>query len=182
MGKYRPQNYERNAETQHLQKPSGYSILDSLQELAEDRGADVDPKSLAGLARKLETWPSEEVYRACQAIGRRTREEGQPAFPTVGMILDELRAQGEARRARTESEEDSRLIERWFWEHVDFKREETGWSEQQVLDSIKQPGFTGRKAGTRPDFPPLCEDCGGVGMIRIQRGGNNFARPCHCRA
>jgi hypothetical protein len=35
-------------------------------------------------------------------------------------------------------------LERWFWEHVDFQMELTGKSEQEILNAVKTPGFTGR--------------------------------------
>jgi hypothetical protein len=36
--------------------------------------------------------------------------------------------------------------DRDFWKHVDYTKERTGETEQEVLDAIKTPGFTGRKA------------------------------------
>jgi hypothetical protein len=40
-------------------------------------------------------------------------------------------------------------VEQWFWQHVEYQMTQTGESEQEVLDAIKTPGFTGRKARQR---------------------------------
>jgi hypothetical protein len=45
-------------------------------------------------------------------------------------------------------------MERWFWEHVEFQMLRTGETEQQVLDAIKTPGFTGRRARLRNQQQP----------------------------
>jgi hypothetical protein len=37
-------------------------------------------------------------------------------------------------------------MERWFWEHVEYRMELTGQTEQEILDSIREPGFTNRIA------------------------------------
>lgn len=40
-----------------------------------------------------------------------------------------------------------------FWEYVDHQVRVTGRSEQQVLDDIRLPGWTRRKARTNPPAP-----------------------------
>jgi hypothetical protein len=34
-------------------------------------------------------------------------------------------------------------VERWFWQHVEDQMAQTGLTEQEVLNAIKTPGFTG---------------------------------------
>ena len=182
MGRYQPTRYESTAETPHSQKQSGYSILESLQELAEDRGADPDPRSLVNLARKLDSWPAEEVRTVCVAIGRREREEGEPAFPTIGGIERELRRLSSNRASQTATERSNAELEQFFWEHIDFKMESQRMTEQQALATIQQPGFTGRKAGTRPPplISPYCGDCFS-GLARcVQPNGDYIMRTCRC--
>lgn len=182
MGKYQPTRYESTAETPHSQKQSGYSILESLQELAEDRGADPDPRNLVNLARKLDGWPPEEVREACISIGRRERDEGEPAFPVIGTIERELRRLSASKASQSATERSNAELEQFFWEHIDYKMERFGMTEQQALDTIQQPGFTGRKAGTRP--PPLqspyCGDCFSGLMRYIQPNGDFLMRKCQC--
>jgi hypothetical protein len=43
----------------------------------------------------------------------------------------------------------SLTMERYFWQHVEARMKEEGLSEQQVLDTIKTPGWTGRRARIR---------------------------------
>lgn len=55
---------------------------------------------------------------------------------------------------RREAAEASRIHahqerEREFWEHVELRMDAEGLSEQQVLDTIKSPGYAGRKARQR---------------------------------
>lgn len=49
---------------------------------------------------------------------------------------------------RSEFGKESHLetVERWFREYVESQMLETGETEQQVLDAIKTPGFTGLRA------------------------------------
>ena len=143
-----------------------------------DRGADPDLKSLVALARKLENWPSEEIRLACLNIGKRARQEGEPAFPTFGAIVDELRSLGSSRVSKSAAEKNMEEIEQFFWDHVDYQMEVTGKNEQEVLNGITQPGFTGRRAGTRPAKIHFCAECGGMGMTRHIQAGKTFVRTC----
>lgn len=151
-------------------------------ELALDRGAVVDPRTSATLARKLENWPPAEVRAACVSIGKRSRAEGEPAFPTLGILLDELKALSSSRVQHKSADRNSAEIEQFFWEHVDYQMEITGKTEQEVLDGIKQPGFIGRRAGSRP-APLETGFCGRCyeGFVRcLQANGDNIMRKCRC--
>ena len=45
-------------------------------------------------------------------------------------------------------------VERWFWQHVEDQVAETGETEQEVLNAIKTPGLTGRRARHRMQARP----------------------------
>jgi hypothetical protein len=49
-------------------------------------------------------------------------------------------------RRRREGEAQRAEMERNFWEHVEWRMEREGLTEQQVLDTIRTPGYAGRKA------------------------------------
>jgi hypothetical protein len=182
MSKYHPQNYGEDAERRPSPKQNEYSPLESLQELAEDRGAEPELRSLVGLARKLENWPWSEVREACIALGKRERREGEPAFPPLGAIIEELKRLGSNRASQTATERSNAELEQFFWEHIDYKVETFHLTEQQALDTIQQPGFVGRKAATRPPTPksPYCGDCFSGLMRYIQPNGDFLMRTCQC--
>lgn len=76
----------------------------------------------------------------------------QVFFPRPDEAAKELErmANAEAReRAKRESEALRVEMERTFWEHVEWRMEREGLTEQQVLDTIKTPGYVGRRARVR---------------------------------
>jgi hypothetical protein len=83
----------------------------------------------------------------------RLRRE-QKFFPHPTEVLEEIeRVMNSERRDRMEkaAERQSANDEADFWAWVDRRLEDAdtaGMSEQQFLDSVKQPGWTGRKART----------------------------------
>lgn len=183
MSKYHLENYESNNDRQLSQKQPAYSPLESLQELAEARQAhQMSVQTLVAYARKLEAWPDDEIYDACQNLSRRPRKEGETAFPELGAIIAELRQASSSRVGKTAAEKNAAEIEDFFWEHVDYQIELRGCPEQQFLDTVMQPGFVGRKAGTRP--VPLKEEfCGRCyeGLVRILiPGSTQVMKKCRC--
>jgi len=54
-------------------------------------------------------------------------------------------------------------VERWFWQHVEDQMAKTGETEQEVLNAIKTPGFTGRRARQRAQTRPAEE-------VNVRRG------------
>lgn len=52
----------------------------------------------------------------------------------------------ESERVRKETKACLERMERWFWQHVEYQMAQTGETEQEVLNTIMTPGFTGRKA------------------------------------
>lgn len=108
----------------------------------------------------------------------RSRGSMMPKASDIKLLVERMTLPDEDYRVR-DAKKNAEEIEQFFWDHVDFRMEETGWSEQKVLDSIKQPGFTGRRAGTRPPRIYFCRECEGMGMIRFQQGGVNKVRDCY---
>lgn len=100
-------------------------------------------------------WPVEDVEQVCTKIATSSRREGETAFPALGNIMEELRARQAAQARIGGAKANEAFLESAFWEHVEWRMETTGQSEQEVLDSIRQPGFIGRKArGTQPSPAP----------------------------
>jgi hypothetical protein len=120
--------------------------MEVLTELADLRQAHVSPQTLTGYARKLEVWPVQEIHQACQNIARRPRREGETAFPALADIVSELRSQSGSNAQKDAARRNAEEIEGFFWEHVSYQMEVTGRTEQEVLDLIKVPGYTGRRA------------------------------------
>jgi hypothetical protein len=54
--------------------------------------------------------------------------------------------EGESKRECRDENSYLETMERWFWQHIEYQMAQTGETEQEVLDAIKTPGFTGRKA------------------------------------
>jgi len=88
------------------------------------------------------------VREAVNAIAEKPRGEGETAFPDLGTIVQHAKAvmaaenaRGRMRRMHAEAEAD-------FWKWVDFRKEQTAKSEQEILNAVATPGYTGRKART----------------------------------
>lgn len=178
MSKYHPQNYGPSDEMPLSQKQNESSPLRSLQGLAEDRGADIDLKSLLALARKLENWPADEIKEVCISLGQRERKEGEPAFPTLGILLDALRSKNTSSSHKAAASKNAEEIEQFYWDHIDYKIS-CGMNEQEAMDTITTPGYVGRRAYMkRPPRIRFCEDCGGMGMTRHIRSDVCFVRDC----
>lgn len=102
--------------------------------------------TLALYVTALAKWPIDSVQNVCTKVATSPRREGETAFPALGDLLEALRmhraakAQDNANRLERESREQD------FWDHIDYLKKTTGKSEQEVLDSIKATGYTGRKA------------------------------------
>jgi hypothetical protein len=74
---------------------------------------------------------------------------GQAFFPRPDEVAAEIERQLETRRheyMRRESQRQSEEQEAWFWTWVEERVQETGMTEQEVLDQVKVPGYMGRKA------------------------------------
>lgn len=67
-------------------------------------------------------------------------------FPQPAEIEEKCEELARAARALKADRERLAEYERQFWEWVDFRKEMTGLTEQQILDSVREPGYTNRKA------------------------------------
>jgi hypothetical protein len=57
--------------------------------------------------------------------------------------------EGEIKRGTGTANPHLEMMEHSFWRHVEYIMSQTGETEQQVLDAIKTPGYTGRRARQR---------------------------------
>jgi len=83
----------------------------------------------------------------------------------------------ESERRRKDASRYLERAEQWFWQHVEYQMAQTGATEQEVLDSIKTPGYTGRKArqaGSGNDG--MAEP--GRGEGRSKSSAKTLPRPC----
>ena len=95
---------------------------------------------------KLSEYPPEDVRAVCAEIADTPRREGETAFPERGKIVSRLEQIAAERSRERYSEAQQAKTEAWFWQWVTEQVEDTGKPEQEVLDSVKVSGFTGRKA------------------------------------
>lgn len=77
---------------------------------------------------------------------RTPRREGETAFPDLGTIEDAVKIEVRAKNARDRMQKMHEEQEANFWNWVDFRIEVTGKSEQEILDAVRVPGYTGRHA------------------------------------
>jgi hypothetical protein len=83
------------------------------------------------------------------ALGEMRIKPGQSFFPRpdeVAEMIERKREAGLHEAALREGEKRKKQDEHDFWAWVDEQVELSGQTEQQVLDGIKTPGYTGRKA------------------------------------
>ena len=82
----------------------------------------------------------------CAELADTPRREGETAFPERGKLIAKLHEIADVRRRERRIKLQREVCEAWFWRWVDEQIEDTGKQEQEVLDSVKASGFTGRKA------------------------------------
>jgi hypothetical protein len=121
-------------------------LVGSLLFLAEARQASLSEATLQLYAAELAAWPPEDVNKVLRAMAYIPRRDGETAFPELGQIVERIKAIGRYRRAEEQGRTERDKCEAWFWQWVSEQVEDTGKTEQAVLDGVKYPGFTGRKA------------------------------------
>ena len=121
-------------------------VTTALLSLAEARQATISDSTLKLYSKSLVLWPTEDVFGVCADIAGKPRREGDTSFPTLGDILERLRERKRKRISENAAQRNGRELEFFFWEHIDFLKSSEGITEQQACDSIRKPGFTGRKA------------------------------------
>jgi hypothetical protein len=122
------------------------SLVAALKEMAELRQASVSEETLVRYCENLTEWELSDLSPVIREISLRTRKKGETAFPPLADIVELLQAGKAHRDVVNKSHAHQEQQEKDFWEHVDYMKEQTGETEQQVLDAIRTPGFTGRKA------------------------------------
>jgi hypothetical protein len=126
------------------------SILPRLAGLAEARQASVSSETLQLYSDQLSRFALEDVCTVTRRMALEPRREFETAFPALGDIAEEIRGL-EKRRRRDEQQRKQRednLASFWNW--VDERIADTGQPEQEFLDSIRVPGYTGLKARHLP--------------------------------
>jgi predicted DNA-binding ribbon-helix-helix protein len=64
-------------------------------------------------------------------------------------VINSLAVMPESPAKKRKNQAKQVRLEEAFWKHMDYEIERTGTSKQAVLDTIKTPGFTGRRATLR---------------------------------
>ena len=122
------------------------SLVNALKEMAEMRQARLSADSLVLYTERLSAWELSDLLPVIEQFSLQSRRKGETAFPALGDIIERL----QAREVHSHGEHKSRAFaqqrEREFWTYVDGRKERTGETEQEVLDGIKTPGYTGRRA------------------------------------
>jgi len=122
------------------------SILSRLAGLAEARQASVSSETLQLYSDQLSRFALEDVCTVTRQMALEPRREFETAFPALGDIAEGIRRL-EKRRRQAEQQRKQREDD-WaiFWNWVDERVADTGRTEQEFLDSIRVPGYTGLKA------------------------------------
>lgn len=114
--------------------------------VAEARQASVSETTLNLYIKTLAEWPIDFIQHVCTQMAMVPRREGETAFPTLGDFMEALKMHRARKAQEKANRRESEYREKNFWSHIDDLKETSGMSEQEVLDSIRVPGFTGRKA------------------------------------
>lgn len=130
------------------------SLVALLAGLAEARQANVSDRTYELYSAALSGFPEADVRALVERIARERRREGETAFPSLGQLVEPLQATAAARqRERAQRKQrESEWADFWCW--VEEQKAESGRSEQEILDSIRVPGYTGLKARNAIPFEP----------------------------
>jgi hypothetical protein len=88
------------------------------------------------------------MTRVMLALAELRIRPGQKFFPQPHEVAEEIERQKAAKLAMAsvkDGDEYSRQANAHFWLWVEDRMAATGQTEQQVLDNVRTPGFTGRK-------------------------------------
>lgn len=77
-------------------------VLTQLMWLAEVRQASVSPDTLALYLKEINLFDQRDIERAIRKMGRKSRREGETAFPDLGSLLEAI---GREKMARYEAEQ-----------------------------------------------------------------------------
>jgi len=88
----------------------------------------------------------QSVEVALTAIRLKPEQQFFPKPNEVAAEIDRQRETAAQEVSKRRAAAELAQVEKWFWEWVDYQLEVTGMSEQEFLDTVKQPGFIGRKA------------------------------------
>jgi hypothetical protein len=86
-----------------------------------------------------------------EAIANLRITPGRSFFPKPDEVAEEIGRMAEAKSWELKARETEAYLaeeRRNFWLWVDERVKDTGLTEQQVLDAVKTPGYTGGKART----------------------------------
>ena len=91
------------------------------------------------------------LLKVKNALAELRIQPGQQFFPRpdeVATAIAQMDSAEETAFNRRKSQEILSVMQREFWNWVSEQVEFTGETEQQVLDAVRTPGFTGRKERT----------------------------------
>jgi hypothetical protein len=114
--------------------------------MAEMRQARFSADTLVLYCERLSAWELSDLLPVIEEFSRQSRKKGETAFPPLGDFIERLQAGVVHRHGGHKSRALRERREQEFWAHVEYMKERMGETEQEVLDAIKMPGFTGRKA------------------------------------
>jgi hypothetical protein len=122
-----------------------------LVELAEARQASVSKETLVLYPKRLSEFELPELRAVIDEMSLEKPKKGETAFPALGDIAERLRARKARRRAVDEKGAALKELDKHFWIWVTEQSEIAGMTEQEFLDTVKTPGYAGRKARVNGD-------------------------------
>jgi hypothetical protein len=126
----------------HLSK----NLKKTLTALAEARQAGVSAETLNLYSRELCEFDPADVRDLVRALATRKRADGETAFPSLGDLIEPLKA-ARSRRIRQEREERERQarIDEFWNEILPHRMTAYGWTEQEALDRFPEFRGTGSR-------------------------------------
>ncbi len=139
----------RQGQTQITRLPDAQltaSCVVLLRGLAEARQATVADTTYKLFARHLAEFEVGDVKEAVKQLACTAKGEYEQPFPSLGQIIDRVFAVRKARVREMAMQKMRECDEANFWDWVDEQIYYFGKSEQEILDAVRTPGYTGRKA------------------------------------
>lgn len=120
--------------------------MELLVGLAEARQANVSDKAYELYSAALSKFQESDVRAVVNALALKRRGDGEKAFPALGDLVEPLENMTAQRRRQEAERKRHEAAMADFWRWVDEQMEVTGRPEQEILDSIRTPGYMGLKA------------------------------------
>lgn len=129
-------------------------------------------------------YPQVVIERACHNIEHTERARGEPAFPSLGRLLNECRVARSVTQAQSsdwtvERYRACRDFEVWLEEKVEMGKSRDAILKEHPKEAAAYLAWKKQLRTGTLVCPGWCDVCEGVGtLLRTDEEGDRFARPC----